>query len=76
AEGAAAALGFPVLQSLFNGNGAQALVSLGQTVLGRANGSTMLNRLESGELTLKTEAGPLLRGQLGRIEAQGRRTQR
>ena len=75
-EGAAAALGFPVLQSLFSGNGAQALVSLGQTVLGRASGSTVLNRLESGDLTLKTEAGPLLRGQLARVEAQGRRTQR
>lgn len=74
--GAASALGFPALQSLFSGNGAQALVSLGQTVFGRATGSTVLNRLESGDLTLKTEAGPLLRGQLGRIEAQGRRTQR
>lgn len=76
AEGAVSALGFPALQSLFSGNGAQALVSLGQTVLGRATGSTVLNRLESGELTLKTEAGPLLRGQLARVEAQGRRTQR
>ena len=26
--------------------------------------------------TTKTEAGPLLRGQLARVEAQGRRTQR
>ena len=68
-------LGLPTLQSLLGGGG-QAVVSLGQTVLGRATGGGVLNRLESGELTLKTEAGPLLRGQLGRIEAQGRRTHR
>ena len=75
-DAASSLLGFPSLQSLFSGNGAQAIVSLGQTVLGRATGNSVLNRLESGELTLKTEAGPLLRGQLGRVEAQGRRTQR
>ncbi len=76
ADLAATALGLPSLQSLFSGNGAQALVSLGQTVLGRGGGSGVLNKLENGEITLKTEAAPLLKGQLARIEAQGRRTQR
>ncbi len=76
ADLAASALGLPSLQSLFSGNGAQALVSLGQTVLGRNGSSSVLNKLENGEITLKTEAAPLLKGQLARIEAQGRRTQR
>lgn len=71
---AAAALGLPGLGGLLGSGGAQALV---KTVLGRSPSSnTVLNRLESGEITLKTEAAPMLRSQLARIEAQGRRTQR
>jgi predicted unusual protein kinase regulating ubiquinone biosynthesis (AarF/ABC1/UbiB family) len=75
-DGAATALGLPVLGGLFSGGGAQTLVTLGQTVLGRSGSNATLGKLESGEITLKTEAAPLLRGQLARIEAQGRRTQR
>lgn len=78
ARDAKSATGEPALSlpGLIASGGTQAIVSLGQSVLGRATGANVLNRLESGEITLKTEAAPVLRGQLSRIEAQGRRTQR
>lgn len=74
----AGVLGMPVLQGLFSGNGAKALLTVGQSLLGRsASGSNdVLHRIETGELRLKVDAAPNMQRQLSRIEAQGRKTTR
>ncbi len=64
----------PVLQNLFSGNGGQALAGLAGQLLGRGNG--LAERLESGDLKVKVEAAPLLKGQLWRLEMQQRKTTR
>jgi predicted unusual protein kinase regulating ubiquinone biosynthesis (AarF/ABC1/UbiB family) len=70
-------LGSPVLQSLFSGNGAKALVNVGQTLLGRASSANdIFHRIERGELKLKVEPSSSFQRQLVRIEGQGRRTTR
>ncbi|MBE2271603.1 MAG: AarF/ABC1/UbiB kinase family protein, partial [Anaerolinea sp.] len=71
--------GSPILQSLFGGNGGSALLGIGQTLIGRAlapQSSTVLARLESGELKLRVEAASGLQQQLTRIEGQGKKTSR
>lgn len=77
AQLAGTVLGIPVLQGLFNGNGAQTLVNLGQSLLGGGRSSTndtVLRRLESGSLTF--DLPQATRDQLQRIESQGARTTR
>ncbi len=77
--GEAPAFGSNILQSILGGNGGSALLGIGQTIIGRAlapQSSGVLNRLESGELKLRVEAGAGLQHQLTRIEGQGKRTSR
>jgi predicted unusual protein kinase regulating ubiquinone biosynthesis (AarF/ABC1/UbiB family) len=74
-------LGMPVMQSLFNGDGAGALLQLGKTFLNRGvllpqRLETALNQLERGELTVKVSPTPTYRKQLQRIENQNARTTR
>jgi predicted unusual protein kinase regulating ubiquinone biosynthesis (AarF/ABC1/UbiB family) len=73
--------GSPVLQSILSGNAPQALLSIGQSVIGRAlnpGGRTesILTRLENGDIKLRVEPSAAYQRQLTRIEAQSRRTTR
>lgn len=72
-------LGLPVLQGLFSGNGAQALLNIGQALLGRSSSSEasqVLSRIERGDLKLRVEPTTAFQTQLTRIEVQGRKTTR
>ncbi|MFQ3568261.1 MAG: AarF/UbiB family protein [Aggregatilineales bacterium] len=72
-------LGLPVLQGLFSGDGAQALLSIGQALLGRSSNSganQVLSRIERGDLKLRVEPTTAFQTQLTRIEVQGRKTTR
>ena len=73
--------GSTVLQGLFAGGGAQTLLNLGQTILGRAltpaaDAKDVLARAERGELTIRSDPSPAFQKQLSRIEAQERRSTR
>ncbi len=70
-----------LVQSLMNGNGTQTLAELGRILLDRAvrlpqRLDSVLSQIERGELTVRAEPTAAYRRQLGRIEAQGRRTTR
>jgi hypothetical protein len=70
-------LGLPVLQDLFSGNGAKALLNVGQSLLGRASSANnIFHRIESGELKLRVEPTANFQRQLARIEGQERKTTR
>jgi predicted unusual protein kinase regulating ubiquinone biosynthesis (AarF/ABC1/UbiB family) len=70
-------LGLPVLQDLLNGNGAKALLNVGQSLLGRASSANnIFHRIESGDLKLRVEPSSSFQRQLVRIEGQGRKTTR
>lgn len=71
----------PVLQNILSGNAPQALLSIGQSVIGRALNPTaksegILTRIESGEIKLRVEPSAAYQRQLSRMEAQARRTTR
>jgi predicted unusual protein kinase regulating ubiquinone biosynthesis (AarF/ABC1/UbiB family) len=73
--------GAPVMQSLFSGNGAQALLEVARVALNRTvrlpqRLDSVLTQAESGQLTVRVAPTPMYRNQLQRIEAQGRRTTR
>jgi predicted unusual protein kinase regulating ubiquinone biosynthesis (AarF/ABC1/UbiB family) len=74
--------GLPSLQSLFSGNGAQALLEIGQSIITRAinpGGSAqtaLLERAERGELKFQVDPAGKLQRQLSQLEIQGRRTTR
>ncbi len=73
--------GAPVMQSLFNSNGAQALLEVARVMLNRTvrlpqRLDSMLTQVESGQLTVRVAPTAMYRKQLQRIEAQGRRTTR
>ncbi len=74
-------LGMPIVQSLFSGNGGQALLEVGKLFVNRAVAvpgrlDNVLGQLERGETNVKVTPSPAYRKQLQRIEAQGRRTTR
>jgi hypothetical protein len=72
-------VGSSVLQSLLSGNGAGALLNIGQTLLGRpaqGNSDAVLARIERGDLKLTVEPGVGYKRHLERIEAQSRKTKR
>ncbi len=75
------ALGFPIIQSLFNGNAEQVLLEIGRMFLNRAvtmpqQLDNVLGQLDRGELMVKVTPTPTYRKQLSRLEAQERRTTR
>jgi predicted unusual protein kinase regulating ubiquinone biosynthesis (AarF/ABC1/UbiB family) len=79
AEGTA--LGFPILQSLFNGDAPGTILEAARMLLGRAialpqRADSVLNQLDRGELTVRVTPTKAYREPLARIEAQGRRTSR
>jgi predicted unusual protein kinase regulating ubiquinone biosynthesis (AarF/ABC1/UbiB family) len=79
ANAAGSLLGLPVLQGLFSGDGAQALLNIGQALLGRSSSSgasQVLARIERGDLKLRVEPTTAFQTQLTRIEVQGRKTTR
>lgn len=68
-------------ESLFNGNGAGALLELGRSFLGRtaalpAQVESVLGQLDRGDLSVKVTPTATYRQQFGRLEAQQRRTTR
>lgn len=74
-------LGFPMLQGLFSGNGAQTLLGVGQAIINRAiapqsSADALLQRLDSGDLQVMVEPGSRYRYQLARLETQSRKTTR
>ncbi len=78
-------LGFPILQSLFSGNGTQVLRSVGEEFLRRTlapvtspvtRADSVLQQLDRGELRVITEMGLTQKVQFKRLEKEGRRTQR
>jgi predicted unusual protein kinase regulating ubiquinone biosynthesis (AarF/ABC1/UbiB family) len=71
-----AVLGLPLLQDLFSGNGAKALLNVGQALLGRSSNNNVLQRIESGDLKLRVEPSSSFQRQLTRIEGQERKTTR
>jgi predicted unusual protein kinase regulating ubiquinone biosynthesis (AarF/ABC1/UbiB family) len=69
--------GFPLLQTLFSGNGAAALTEISSSLLKNtlpARATTMLERMERGELRVQTTPDASYRKLLTRLEAQSRRT--
>jgi predicted unusual protein kinase regulating ubiquinone biosynthesis (AarF/ABC1/UbiB family) len=71
--------GSPLLQSILSGNGAQALLNVGQSILGLNNGSKngdVLARIEKGDLKLRVDPSPSFQRQLSKIEAQEKKTTR
>jgi predicted unusual protein kinase regulating ubiquinone biosynthesis (AarF/ABC1/UbiB family) len=73
--------GAPIVQSLFNGNGAQALVEAGKVLLNRTvrlpqRLDSMLMQVERGEISVRVTPTAAYRRQLQRLEAQERRTMR
>ncbi len=75
-------LGSPALQTLMTSGGAQAIASIGQSILGRGgSGSSnalenLVARVERGDIRLTVEPSTKFSRQLGRIETTGRKTQR
>jgi predicted unusual protein kinase regulating ubiquinone biosynthesis (AarF/ABC1/UbiB family) len=76
--GATTEVGASMLQSLFAGNGGQALFELGQTLLGGNNRrvTEVLSKLERGEIKIATELSQRDQQKLARVELQGRKTMR
>ncbi|MEZ4670087.1 MAG: AarF/UbiB family protein [Anaerolineae bacterium] len=75
------ALGFPVLQSLFNGNAPQTLLELGRMFVNRAitvpqQLDNVLTQLDRGELKVMVTPTPAYRNQLQKLQSQGKRTTR
>jgi predicted unusual protein kinase regulating ubiquinone biosynthesis (AarF/ABC1/UbiB family) len=75
------ALGGSLLNTLLGGNAGQALMTIGQQVIGRAlapqgDVNTLITRLERGDLRLQVEPSNGYKKQLARIETQGKRTGR
>ncbi len=74
--------GLPGFESLFNGNGLQSLLGIGQTLITRAinpaggSQTALLERAERGELKFQVDPGMKLQRQLGRLETQERKTTR
>lgn len=67
--------GLNTITNLFNGNGAQTLVNLAQSVLGRPAAATeVIQRLESGQLKLRVEPASGFAHQLNRLENASSRT--
>jgi predicted unusual protein kinase regulating ubiquinone biosynthesis (AarF/ABC1/UbiB family) len=80
-NGTSVQVGASVLQSLFSGNGSQALRSLGGDLIKRTVGSlsgsdAVLRELRKGELRVVAELSLAHRAQLKRLEKESRRTQR
>ncbi|MDZ4765594.1 MAG: AarF/UbiB family protein [Chloroflexota bacterium] len=71
-------LGSPFLGNLLGGNAPQALLNIGQSILGvgQSNSKDALARLERGDLKIKVDASPTMQKQLTRIEGTQRRTYR
>lgn len=68
-------INFNTITSLFNGGGAQALLGIGQSIIGRASQtSNVMGKIESGQLKLRVEPAAGFTHQLGRIEAASKRT--
>ncbi len=77
----ASIFGSSALQGILGAGGAQTLLSLGQTIFGRAlvpasDAKDVLARAERGELTIRSDPSPAFEKRLNRIEAQERRTTR
>jgi len=75
--------GSSVLQSLFNGDGAKALLNIGQTIIGGIGGLVpqgdareLVNKLERGDLKVRIEPTTAFEKQFVRLEMQERRTTR
>jgi predicted unusual protein kinase regulating ubiquinone biosynthesis (AarF/ABC1/UbiB family) len=69
--------GFPLLQTLFSGNGSGALMELGNALLGKTlpgRANNLLERIERGELHVRTSPDATYQKLLNRLEAQSRRT--
>ncbi|MFN8372643.1 MAG: AarF/UbiB family protein [Anaerolineae bacterium] len=69
--------GVPLMQTLFNGNGAAALTEVGNSLLRStfpARANQLLERLERGDLHVQTSPDAAYRKLLNRLEAQSRRT--
>jgi predicted unusual protein kinase regulating ubiquinone biosynthesis (AarF/ABC1/UbiB family) len=77
-EDSGTVLGSPFLGSLLSGNAPQALLNIGQTILGIGQSSSRdaIARLERGEIKLKVDPSPAMQRQLNRLEARERRTYR
>jgi predicted unusual protein kinase regulating ubiquinone biosynthesis (AarF/ABC1/UbiB family) len=74
-------LGAPLLTSLFNGDGAGALLEIGRVLTNRAvllpqKFESVLTQADKGELVVRVTPTATYRKQLGRIEAQGARSTR
>jgi predicted unusual protein kinase regulating ubiquinone biosynthesis (AarF/ABC1/UbiB family) len=74
-------LGLPVMQSLFNGNGAGTIAQIARSFAGRAvmipqKLDSLLTQADRGELMVRVTPSPAYRRQLQRIEAQSARTTR
>src|SRR5690606_9666474 len=71
--------GSSVLQGLLSGNGGKALLSIGQSLLGRgasADAHDLVGRLERGDLKVRIEPTSTFQRQFNRLETQERRTTR
>ncbi|MBK8023281.1 MAG: AarF/ABC1/UbiB kinase family protein [Chloroflexi bacterium] len=72
--------GSSVLQGLFSGNGAKALMNIGQTLLGglapSGDAREIVGKLERGDLKVRIEPTTTFQRQFVRIEVQERRTTR
>ncbi len=71
--------GSSVLQGLFSGNGGKALLSIGQSLLGRGASTDtrdLVGRLERGDLKVRIEPTSTFQKQFARLETQERRTTR
>ena len=71
--------GSSVLQGLLSNGGAQTLLNIGQSLLGRgssADSKELLSRIERGEITMHVEPSREYQRQLQRMESQERRTTR
>ena len=77
-EDSGTVLGSPFLGNLLSGNAPQALLNIGQTILGIGQSSSRdaIARLERGEIKLKVDPSPAMERQLNRLEARERRTYR
>ena len=71
--------GSSVLQGLLSNGGAQTLLNIGQSLLGRgssADSKELLSRIERGDITMHVEPSREYQRQLQRMESQERRTTR
>jgi predicted unusual protein kinase regulating ubiquinone biosynthesis (AarF/ABC1/UbiB family) len=69
--------GFPLLQTLFSGNGAAALTEVGSALMGKTlpvRANNLLERMERGELRVQSSPDAAYKKLLVRLEAQSRRT--